>query len=191
MDAKKELVLRLYDNMYGEIDRHQGKVWESVSVVATVIAAAYFAEYEGGGPPVWFLVAVALCSLTWFMGNIVNAAYINRRCTEVIRRIQMAGESGDGVSQFDLVKFREAMDKVSEMDKDGRIHSPSSSEVLLTAHYQIQMNFAAALALLVVAYFIWSVVCAIREGVDWHQVCQVIVVGGLCVVFMECCSGVS
>lgn len=85
-DARKELLLKMYDQMFGDINRHILVVWQSVSVLVGAIALLALAEKEV--LPVDIAVALIVLLGVWLIAHLYDASYWYNRNLVIIANIE-------------------------------------------------------------------------------------------------------
>ena len=83
---REDLLLKMYDQMFNDINRHIMVVWQSVGVL--VGAFAVFALVEKNVVPLDFAVCIVLLLALWLMAHLFDAAYWYNRNLVIIANIE-------------------------------------------------------------------------------------------------------
>ncbi|QHB25978.1 DNA-binding response regulator [Pseudomonas monteilii] len=130
--SRDDLLLKMYDQMFNDINRHIMVVWQSVGVL--VGAFAVFALVEKNVVPLDFAVCIVLLLALWLMAHLFDAAYWYNRNLVIIANIER---------QF-LRK-----EDLKEIHYYFGSHRPSNKMIY---HLRIQMTLGIALTLMVLSY---------------------------------------
>ncbi|WP_141243327.1 hypothetical protein [Bordetella genomosp. 1] len=84
--SREDLLLKMYDQMFNDINRHIMVVWQSVGVL--VGAFAVFALVEKNVVPLDFAVCIVLLIALWLMAHLFDAAYWYNRNLVIIANIE-------------------------------------------------------------------------------------------------------
>ena len=85
-DERKEFLLRMYDQMFNDIDTHILVVWQSIGVV--VGAFALFALVEKQVIPVDYACAIMVLLSVWLLAQLYDASYWYNRNLVIIANIE-------------------------------------------------------------------------------------------------------
>ncbi|KWV69169.1 MULTISPECIES: hypothetical protein [Pseudomonas] len=129
---REDLLLKMYDQMFNDINRHIMVVWQSVGVL--VGAFAVFALVEKNVVPLDFAVCIVLLLALWLMAHLFDAAYWYNRNLVIIANIER---------QF-LRK-----EDLKEIHYYFGSHRPKNKMIY---HLRIQMTLGIALVLMVLSY---------------------------------------
>lgn len=130
--SREDLLLKMYDQMFNDINRHIMVVWQSVGVL--VGAFAVFALVEKNVVPLDFAVCIVLLLALWLMAHLFDAAYWYNRNLVIIANIER---------QF-LSK-----DDLKEIHYYFGSHRPNNKMIY---HLRIQMMLGIALVSMVLSY---------------------------------------
>lgn len=130
--SREDLLLKMYDQMFNDINRHIMVVWQSVGVL--VGAFAVFALVEKNVVPLDFAVCIVLLLALWLMAHLFDAAYWYNRNLVIIANIER---------QF-LLK-----EDLKEIHYYFGSHRPNNKMIY---HLRIQMMLGVALVLMVLSY---------------------------------------
>ena len=85
-DTREELLLKMYDQMFGDINRHILVVWQSVSVLIGAFAVLALAEKQ----VISIDLAIALVVLIacWLLAHLLDAGYWYNRNLTIIANIE-------------------------------------------------------------------------------------------------------
>jgi hypothetical protein len=86
MTEREELLLKMYDQMFNDINRHIMVVWQSVGVV--VGAFAIFSLVEKNVVSLDIAVSVVLLLCAWLHAHLLDAAYWYNRNLVIIANIE-------------------------------------------------------------------------------------------------------
>lgn len=86
MTARQELLLRMYDQLFNDINRHIMVVWQSVGVL--VGAFAIFALVEKEVVPIDIAASIVLLLCSWLIAHLLDAAYWYNRNLVMIANIE-------------------------------------------------------------------------------------------------------
>jgi hypothetical protein len=84
MSNREELLLKMYDQMFGDINRHIIVVWQSIGVL--VGAFAILALVEKNVVPLDIAIFLLLCA--WLLAHLFDAAYWYNRNLVIIANIE-------------------------------------------------------------------------------------------------------
>jgi len=130
--SRDDLLLKMYDQMFNDINRHIMVVWQSVGVL--VGAFAVFALVEKNVIPLDFAVCIVLLLALWLMAHLFDAAYWYNRNLVIIANIER---------QF-LRK-----EDLKEIHYYFGSHRPTNKMIY---HLRIQMTLGIALTLIVLSH---------------------------------------
>ena len=85
-DDRKEFLLRMYDQMFNDIDTHILVVWQSVGVV--VGAFAVFALVEKNILPIDYACSLMIMLSAWLIAHLYDASYWYNRNLVIIANIE-------------------------------------------------------------------------------------------------------
>jgi len=85
-DYRKEFLLKMYDQMFNDIDTHILVVWQSVGVV--VGAFAVFALVEKNIIPIDFACSLMIMLSAWLIAHLYDASYWYNRNLVIIANIE-------------------------------------------------------------------------------------------------------
>ncbi|MGA2431428.1 MAG: hypothetical protein ABSH13_23230 [Candidatus Acidiferrum sp.] len=85
-DHRKEFLLRMYDQMFNDIDTHILVVWQSVGVV--VGAFAVFALVEKNVIPIDYACSLMIMLSAWLIAHLYDAPYCYNRNLVIIANIE-------------------------------------------------------------------------------------------------------
>lgn len=83
---RKEFLMRMYDQMFNDINRHILVVWQSVGVL--VGSFALFGLVEKGIVPFDFAVALIVLLVMWLLAHLEDAGYWYNRNLAIIANIE-------------------------------------------------------------------------------------------------------
>ena len=86
MTQREELLLKMYDQMFNDINRHIMVVWQSIGVL--VGSFAIFALVEKNIIPIDIAVAILLLLCSWLIAHLLDAAYWYNRNLVIIANIE-------------------------------------------------------------------------------------------------------
>lgn len=86
MNAREELLLKMYDQMFNDINRHIMVVWQSIGVV--VGAFAIFALVEKQVVSLDIAASIVLLLCAWLLAHLFDAAYWYNRNLVIIANIE-------------------------------------------------------------------------------------------------------
>jgi hypothetical protein len=86
MTPREEFLLKMYDQLFNDINRHIMVVWQSVSVL--VGAFAIFALVEKNVIPVDIASSIIILLCSWLMSHLFDAAYWYNRNLVMIANIE-------------------------------------------------------------------------------------------------------
>lgn len=86
MSNRDELLLRMYEQMYRDIDHAYTVVWQSAATIFASFAAMALAEKEVISIDI--AVSIVLAASVWFMLNIVECSYMYNRNLCIIANIE-------------------------------------------------------------------------------------------------------
>jgi hypothetical protein len=154
VEARKELLLKMYDQMFQDINRHILVVWQAIGVV--IGAFATFAVIDKLGLP--FDVAVALVVLLcgWMLAQLYDSAYWYNRNLVIIANIEKQFLDTD-----DLRNIHYYFGSHRRRNK-------------MIAHLRIQRFLGSGVALLVLAYHfyrarIWAGFGEPFDHINWFK----------------------
>ncbi|WPO00694.1 hypothetical protein [Pseudomonas sp. MUP55] len=130
--SREDLLLKMYDQMFNDINRHILVVWQSVGVL--IGAFAVFALVEKNVVSIDFAVCIVLLLALWLMAHLFDAAYWYNRNLVIIANIER---------QFLVEK------DPKEIHYYFGSHRPTNKMIY---HLRIQMMLGLVLALLVLGY---------------------------------------
>lgn len=84
--SRENLLLKMYDQMFNDINRHILVVWQCVGVL--IGALAVFALVEKNVIPLDFAVCIVLLLALWLMAHLFDAAYWYNRNLVIIANIE-------------------------------------------------------------------------------------------------------
>ncbi len=130
--ARKELLLRLYDQLYNDINRHITVVWQSITVL--IGGFAVFAFTEKGIITLDIATCLILLLSGWLLAHVLDAAYWYNRNLVMIANIdrQFLGET-------DLKEIHYYFGK----------HRPENKMLI---HLRIQAALGLGVAVLILGY---------------------------------------
>jgi hypothetical protein len=85
-DDRKEFLLKMYDQMFNDIDTHILVIWQSVGVV--VGAFAVFALAEKNIIPIDYACSLMIMLCAWLLANLYDASYWYNRNLVIIANIE-------------------------------------------------------------------------------------------------------
>ncbi|OCW20884.1 hypothetical protein C9382_12035 [Pseudomonas aylmerensis] len=130
--SREDLLLKMYDQMFNDINRHILVVWQSVGVL--IGAFAVFALVEKNVVSLDFAVCIVLLLSLWLMAHLFDAAYWYNRNLVIIANIER---------QFLLVQ------DLKDIHYYFGSHRPTNKMIY---HLRIQMALGLVLAMLVLGY---------------------------------------
>lgn len=86
MTSREELLLKIYDQMFNDINRHILVVWQSIGVL--VGAFAIFALVEKQVVPLDFATSLVLLLAAWLIAHLFDAAYWYNRNLVIIANVE-------------------------------------------------------------------------------------------------------
>ncbi len=86
MNTRAELLLKMYDQMFNDINRHIMVVWQSIGVV--VGALTIFALVEKNVVSLDIAVSIVLLLCAWLLAHLFDAAYWYNRNLVIIANIE-------------------------------------------------------------------------------------------------------
>ena len=86
LDSRGELLLRMYDQMLNDINRHIMVVWQSIGLVIGAFAIFAFAEKKL--IPIDIAVSIVLMLVFWFLAHLIDSAYWYNRNLVIIANIE-------------------------------------------------------------------------------------------------------
>jgi hypothetical protein len=135
-EARKELLLKMYDQMFNDINRHILVVWQAIGVV--IGAFATFAVIDKLGLPTDVAVAIVVLLCGWMLAQLYDSAYWYNRNLVIIANIEKEFlEPGDLRNIHFYFGSHRADNK-------------------MIAHLSIQMFLGLGIALLVIAYHFYA-----------------------------------
>ncbi|HBG62161.1 MAG: hypothetical protein A2Y03_00545 [Omnitrophica WOR_2 bacterium GWF2_38_59] len=132
IDRRDELLLKMYDQLFNDINRHIMVIWQSVSTI--IGAFAIFALVEKDIIPIDVASGIIIVLIVWLIAHLYDAAYWYNRNLVIIANIER---------QF--LKVSDLKDIHYYFGK----HRPNN--VMLT-HLKIQYALGVGLLLIVVLY---------------------------------------
>lgn len=132
MSTREELLLKMYDQMFNDINRHIMVVWQSIGVV--VGAFAIFALVEKHVVPLDIAVSIMLLLCAWLLAHLFDAAYWYNRNLVIIANIER-----QFLNQDDLKNIHYYFGK----------HRPENKMI---DHLRIQQALGLGLSSLVIIY---------------------------------------
>lgn len=136
MDSREELLLRMYDQLFNDINRHITIIWQSISVV--VGAFAVFALVEKKIISIDLACSIIILLVLWLIAHLYDAAYWYNRNLTMIANIER---------QF--LKTSDLKDIHYYFGK----HRPVNS---MLTHLQIQYALGIGLGTLVLFYHFYT-----------------------------------
>ncbi len=85
-DKRNELLLKMYDQLFNDINTHIIVIWQSISVV--IGAFAVFALVEKGIMPIDIASAIIVLLVSWLIAHLYDAAYWYNRNLIMIANIE-------------------------------------------------------------------------------------------------------
>ena len=85
-DHRKEFLLKMYDQMFNDINTHILVVWQSVGVV--VGAFAVFALAEKNIIPIDYACSLMIILCAWLLANLYDSSYWYNRNLVIIANIE-------------------------------------------------------------------------------------------------------
>jgi hypothetical protein len=86
MNSRQEFLLKMYDQLFNDINRHILVVWQSVGVLLS--AFAVFALAEKGILPVDYGVTLMMLLVGWLFAHLADASYWYNRNNAMIANIE-------------------------------------------------------------------------------------------------------
>lgn len=132
LDDRREFLLKMYDQMFNDINRHILVVWQSIGVI--VGAFAIFALVEKGVISADIASSIVILLSAWSAAHIIDASYWYNRNLVIIANIER---------QF------------LEQEDTGNIHyyfSKHPKDNKMISHLQIQLGLSIGLTAIVVMY---------------------------------------
>lgn len=86
MDERKEMLLRMYDQLFNDINRHIMVIWQSVGVL--IGAFAIFALVENQIVTIDVASSIILLLCAWLMAHLLDASYWYNRNLVMIANIE-------------------------------------------------------------------------------------------------------
>ena len=142
-DDRKEFLLKMYDQMFNDINTHILVVWQSVGVV--VGAFAVFALVEKNIIPIDYACSLMIMLCAWLLAHVYDASYWYNRNLVIIANIE-----------------RQFL-KVSDLEDIHYYFGKHRSQSAMLTHLKIQYALGLGIALLFTFYhFATRVLPAIR-----------------------------
>jgi hypothetical protein len=140
-EARKQLLLKMYDQMFNDINRHILVVWQALGVV--IGAFAIFSLTEKNVLPLDIAVALIVLLCGWMLAQLYDSAYWYNRNLVIIANIER-----EMLQEEDLTRIHFYFGS----------HRPQNKMLF---HLRIQRYLGISVALLVLAYHfhvarIWS-----------------------------------
>lgn len=135
-EARKDLLLKMYDQMFSDINRHILVVWQGIGVV--IGAFATFAVIDKLGLPIDVAVAMVVLLCGWMLAQLYDSAYWYNRNLVIIANIEK-----EFLDREDLRKIHYYFGSHRQRNK-------------MIAHLRIQRYLAVGIALLVIAYHFYA-----------------------------------
>lgn len=132
MDARKEFLIKMYEQMLNDINRHIMVVWQSVGVV--VGAFAIFALVEKNVVSLDIATAIIMLLSSWLIAHLFDASYWYNRNLVIIANIE-----------------RQFLEK-DDLTKIHCYFGAHRKDNKMIDHLRIQLALGVALAALVLAY---------------------------------------
>lgn len=132
MTNREELLLRMYDQLFNDINRHIMVVWQSVGVL--VGAFAIFALVENKVMPLDIAASIILLLCGWLISHLLDAAYWYNRNLVMIANIER--------------QFLERRD-LKEIHYYFGAHRPNNKMI---EHLKLQLALGIGLGLIVLFY---------------------------------------
>ncbi|MBT2755877.1 hypothetical protein J7E71_07940 [Mesobacillus foraminis] len=85
-EYRKEFLLKMYDQLNNEINRHISSVWQSAGVL--VGAFALFSLTEKNIIPIDLAIAIIVCLLAWYVLQVIDSNYWYNRNLAIITNIE-------------------------------------------------------------------------------------------------------
>jgi len=85
-DGRRELLLRMYDQLFNDINRHILVVWQSVATLLGSVAVFALVEKELIGVPVATLII--FLATGWLIANVIDSSYWYNRNLVIIANIE-------------------------------------------------------------------------------------------------------
>jgi len=146
MNKREELLLKMYDQMFNDINRHIMVVWQCVGVL--IGAFAIFALVEKKVVSLDIAASIVLLLCFWLMCHLLDAAYWYNRNLVIIANIERQFLQKDDLKQIHYYFGK---------------HRPGN---VMIEHLKIQFYLGIGLALIVMGYhFIERVVPGIDQPV--------------------------
>jgi hypothetical protein len=145
-DGRKELLLKMYDQMFNDINRHILVVWQSVSVLVGAIALLALAEKNV--LPVDIAISLIVLLGMWLLAHLYDASYWYNRNLVIIANIER---------QFLTV---------GDLN-DIHYYFSSHRKYKMISHFQVQYALGIGIVALVMAYhFFTRVLPGFGSGLD-------------------------
>jgi hypothetical protein len=162
MADRSDFLLKMYEQMFKDIEQAYTVVWQSVASVFAAFAAIALAEK--GLVPIDFSLAIVLLVITWFALNVLECSYWYNRNLCIIANIER---------QFLIV------DDLRNIQYYFGSHRPNK----MISHLQNQMFLAICLSATVLAYhFFDRVVPGLKESISQFDLVRALPYGvaGVC-----------
>ncbi len=138
MNEREEMLLRMYDQLFNDINRHIMVIWQSVGVL--VGAFAIFALVEKKVIPLDIAASIILLLCSWLIAHLLDAAYWYNRNLAMIANIER-----QFLSHSDL----------KEIHYYFGAHRPKNR---MLEHLKLQLALGLGLGAIVILYHFFSVV---------------------------------
>lgn len=139
MTKREELLLKMYDQLFNDINRHIMVVWQSVGVL--VGAFAIFALVEKSVIPIDLAVSIIVLLCAWLVAHLFDSSYWYNRNLVMIANIER---------QF-LLK--------SDLKDIHYYFGAHRQNNKMIEHLKLQMALAIGLGGIVLLYHLFGVVC--------------------------------
>jgi hypothetical protein len=146
-DYRKEFLLRMYDQMFNDIDTHILVIWQSVGVV--VGAFAVFALVEKNIIPMDYACSLMVMLSAWLIAHLYDASYWYNRNLVIIANIERQFLSGTDLKDIHYY------------------FGKHRAKAAMLTHLKIQYGLGIGIALLFTSYhFVARVLPGIHEPVQ-------------------------
>ncbi|GHA22133.1 hypothetical protein GCM10008090_34960 [Arenicella chitinivorans] len=138
MTEREELLLKMYDQLFNDINRHIMVVWQSVGVL--VGAFAIFALVEKNVVPIDIASSIILLLCSWLIAHLLDASYWYNRNLVMIANIE-----------------RQFLDRndLKEIHYYFGVHRPKNKMI---EHLKLQFSLGSGLGAIVLFYHLSEVI---------------------------------
>lgn len=148
MTAREELLLRMYDQMFNDINRHIMVVWQSIGVIIGAFAILALVEKHVVSLDIAVTVILLLC--VWLLAQLLDSAYWYNRNLVIIANIER-----QFLTKYDLHDIHYYFGRHREKNK-------------MIEHLRIQGTLGYALAFLVLLYH-FAIRVVPGFGLSWRN----------------------